>query len=129
LFLQGRTTFVFSLDEDFGDIPTTKSKSIEDLPAAAREMKTGNIPKSIMQSVSTIMSYIRQGSRPAAKKLKKKQIVEEAEKRTAAPKVPDDDIFDDAGSYDLTMRAAEKTAKAPPKPAEQPPSPPGAPPH
>lgn len=39
LFLQGRTHFVFSFDDAFGDIPTTKSKSVEDLPAAAREKK------------------------------------------------------------------------------------------
>ncbi len=56
-------------------------------------------------------AYIRQGSRPVAKKVKKK---EREEVKKAAPQaqaqqqaaVPDDDIFDDAGAYDLSMRAA-----------------------
>jgi hypothetical protein len=37
LFLPGRSTFVFALDDDFGEIPTTKSKSVEDLPPQARD--------------------------------------------------------------------------------------------
>ena len=55
-------------------------------------------------------AYIRQGSRPVAKKVKKK---EREEVKKAAPQaqaqhaaVPEDDIFDDAGAYDLSMRAA-----------------------
>jgi len=35
MFLPGRSTFVFALDDDFGEIPTTKSKSVEDLPPQA----------------------------------------------------------------------------------------------
>ena len=117
LFLQGRTTFIFSLDEDFGDIPTTKSKSIEDLTAAARERKLTFINRSMMSSISTIMTYLRQGSRPANQKKLKRKVIEENPKvkpfatAAAASKLPEDDIFYDAGSYDLTMRAAERAAQ------------------
>ncbi len=137
LFLPGRTTFSFDLDDDFGsEIPTTVSRSIDDLPYSTRDKKTAIINKTIMSSIGTIMvrapaarlpsfarvpnqrrprptlpqAYIRQGSRPVAKKVKKKE--REEVKKPAAPQaqsqpaVPDDDIFDDAGAYDLSMRAA-----------------------
>ena len=62
-----------------------------------------------MTSISTIMAYIRQGSKPASKKRIKLKGDKEArgshegksaEKMLAAAKVaviPDEDIFDDAG--------------------------------
>jgi IK cytokine len=116
LFLPGRTTFSFDLDDDFGsEIPTTVSRSIDDLPYSTRDKKTAVINKTILSSISTIMDYIRQGSRPVAKKMKKKE-KDDVKKPIAAAQaprpaaVPEDDIFDDAGSYDLTMRAAASAA-------------------
>lgn len=126
MFLPGRTTFAFDLDDDFGsDIPTAISRSIDDLKFTNRDKKTANINKTIMTSISTIMAYIRQGSKPASKKrlkLKEKDSRNRnsldgeggggsAEKAAALqqPKVvaPEEDIFDDAGEYDLSMRASE----------------------
>ena len=118
LFLPGRTTFSFDLDGEFGsEIPTTVSRSIDDLPYSTRDKKTAVINKTIMSSISTIMTYIRQGSRPVAKKVKKKE-KEEAKKPAAVqaaariPAAPDDDIFDDEGTYDLSMRAAAAASHA-----------------
>ena len=41
---------------------------MDDLKFTNRDKKTANINKTIMTSISTIMSYIRQGSKPATKK-------------------------------------------------------------
>lgn len=111
-FLPGRSTFVFDIDNDFGsDLPTTVSRSLDDLKYSLRDKRTANISKNIMTSIQTIMSYIRQGSKPAAKKMKRKEHKEE--KPAAKPVVvPDEDIFDDAGTYDLGMRAEEKAKDA-----------------
>lgn len=59
LFLPGRSTFEFALDDDFGEIPTTKSKSVEDLPPQARERRVAMINKNIITSITTIYGYIR----------------------------------------------------------------------
>eukprot|EP00281_Chroomonas_sp_CCMP1168_P020976 CAMPEP_0206232448 /NCGR_PEP_ID=MMETSP0047_2-20121206/11418_1 /ASSEMBLY_ACC=CAM_ASM_000192 /TAXON_ID=195065 /ORGANISM="Chroomonas mesostigmatica_cf, Strain CCMP1168" /LENGTH=293 /DNA_ID=CAMNT_0053656179 /DNA_START=124 /DNA_END=1001 /DNA_ORIENTATION=+ len=125
LFLEGRTTFHFDLEDLFGDIPTAVSKSVEDLPRNVREKRTAVIGKSIMSSISTIMSYLRQGSRPATKKMKRKE-KPDAKPAPERPAAPDDDIFEDAGGYDLEMRAKERAAaaerdKPPPSPAQKPP--------
>ncbi len=91
LFLEGRTKFHFDLQDDFGDIPTTVSKSVEDLPASAREKKTAVINKNIMSSIATIISYIKQGSKASNKKMKRKvhgldkDDDKEKEKKPAAP--------------------------------------------
>ena len=69
-----------------------------------------------MESIQTIMSYIRQGSRPVKHKVKRKEKETPEKAPAAAPPpalVPEDDIFDDAGSYDLTMRAAEQVPPPP----------------
>mmetsp|Transcript_5194 Transcript_5194/g.8332 ORF Transcript_5194/g.8332 Transcript_5194/m.8332 type:complete len:130 (-) Transcript_5194:761-1150(-) len=112
LFLPGKTTFVFDLDDDFGaDIPTTVSRSIDDLNKYQfHNKRTASMSKSIMASITTIMGYIRQGSRPQKKMVRK----ERKEEKAAAPKpavVPDEDIFDDAGTYDLNMRAGTEKDK------------------
>jgi len=126
MFLPGRTTFAFDLDDDFGsDIPTAISRSMDDLKFTNRDKKTANINKTIMTSISTIMAYIRQGSRPATKKrlkLKEKdsrnrvskesldaegESTEKTEPQPPTAVAPDEDIFDDAGDYDLQMRAQQ----------------------
>ena len=42
--------------------------SLDDLKFTTRDKKTANINKTIMTSISTIMGYLRQGSKPATKK-------------------------------------------------------------
>eukprot|EP00290_Baffinella_frigidus_P013252 CAMPEP_0180149416 /NCGR_PEP_ID=MMETSP0986-20121125/20780_1 /TAXON_ID=697907 /ORGANISM="non described non described, Strain CCMP2293" /LENGTH=313 /DNA_ID=CAMNT_0022096035 /DNA_START=87 /DNA_END=1025 /DNA_ORIENTATION=+ len=142
LFLPGRTTFVFDLDDDFGDdLPTQVSRSIEDVKNRNKDRRTAVLGKQVMASISTIMSYIRQGSRPAKMKVKKQHkeaaAAVPAAAQTPSGVVPDEDIFDDVGSYDLTMRAgqsdkdkdATNTPKTDtPKKAAAPPPPPGNPP-
>ena len=114
-----RMLFVFDLDEDLGmELPTTVSRSIEDVPQSTRDKKTATITKTIMSSIATIMTYIRQGSRPMVKKVRKKEKDDggsgggKASAHAAAPAkpIPDEDIFDDAGSYDLAMRATQHGA-------------------
>lgn len=155
------------------------SRSVDDLKFTNRDKKTANINKTIMTSISTIMGYLRQGSKPATKKrikLKEKDHRgshggDASEKAPQKPPVsrpcvllcghvvrhmylcspasrvclhfrlvgafqetctrvserltdrfrrkdfltcgglqvvvPDEDIFDDAGDYDLSMRAAQ----------------------
>ena len=135
LFLPGRTTFVFDLDDDFGeDIPRQVSRSVEDVRNRVKDKRTAVIGKQVMESVQTIMSYIRQGSRPVKHKVKRKEKETPEKAPAAAPPpafVPDDDIFDDAGTYDLTMRAAEQVKEkgketrrpaSPPPPGMPPPS-------
>ena len=116
MFLPGRTTFVFDLDDDWGaEIPTAVSRSLDDLKFTHRDKKTADISKTIMNSISTIMGYIRQGSKPSSKKRIKlkhgEQRDEKQEVKKEIPKppavVPDEDIFDDAGEYDLSKRAQE----------------------
>lgn len=83
-------------------LPATYS-SIDDLKFSNRDKKTANINKTIMASISTIMAYIRQGSKPASKKRLKLKGDKEGRgsaEKLQAPKVavvPDEDIFDDAG--------------------------------
>ncbi|EKX43631.1 hypothetical protein GUITHDRAFT_153228 [Guillardia theta CCMP2712] len=117
IFLPGRTTFVYDLDDTFGsEIPTTISRSLEDSKFARRDTRTMLINKTIMNGISTIMGYIRQGNKPVSRKIKKKEKDSQEDQPVsmltsqpvAKPIVPDEDIFDDAGEYDLTMRAAEK---------------------
>eukprot|EP00960_Hanusia_phi_P039912 754141-Hanusia_phi.AAC.2 len=112
IFLPGRTTFVYDLDDTFGsEIPTTISRSLEDSKFARRDTRSMVINKTIMNGISTIMGYIRQGNKPVSKKIKKKEKDSEANfqqhedqpvsilhvQPAVKPIVPDEDIFDDAG--------------------------------
>lgn len=74
MFLPGRTTFVFDLDDEWGaEIPTAVSRSLDDLKFAHHDKKMANISKPIMNSICTIMGYLRQGSRQSKKKIKLKE--------------------------------------------------------
>ncbi|XP_078450493.1 protein Red [Lampetra planeri] len=100
LFLPGRMAYVVDLEDDYADtdIPTTLIRSKADCPTLESHttLTTNDI---VINKLTQILSYLRQGTRP--RKLKKKErgkvVVDEK-------KLPEADltIFDDVGEYVTT---------------------------
>jgi len=93
-FLPGRMAFVFDLDEEFPqELPTTLLRSKEDCPKEGDTI-TGQLDPLILEKMSKVFTFLRQGSKQ--KKLKKKekkekegtdnQQVKETEKETQSEK-------------------------------------------
>lgn len=69
--MPGRMAFVFDLDDEFPqELPTTLLRSKEDCPKEALSM-AGRIDPLILEKVSKVLTFLRQGSK-SQKKLKKK---------------------------------------------------------
>ncbi|KAJ6806422.1 suppressor of mec-8 and unc-52 protein-like protein 2 [Iris pallida] len=71
MFLPGRMSFIFNLEDNFShDIPTVLHRSKADCPLP-EEMVTVGVDGSVLERISKIMSYLRLGS--SGKVLKKKK--------------------------------------------------------
>ncbi|XP_020583899.1 suppressor of mec-8 and unc-52 protein homolog 2 [Phalaenopsis equestris] len=70
MFLPGRMTFIYNMEDNFHDIPTTLHRSKADCPVP-EEMVTVSVDSSVLERISKIMSYLRLGS--SGKVLKKKK--------------------------------------------------------
>ena len=70
-FLPGRMAFVFDLEDEFPqELPTTLLRSKEDCPKEVNAL-AGRIDAALLDKVTKVMSFLRQGSK-THKKLKKK---------------------------------------------------------
>ncbi|KAG0467994.1 hypothetical protein HPP92_017322 [Vanilla planifolia] len=70
MFLPGRMAFIFNMEDNFHDIPTTLHRSKADCPFP-EEMVMVSVDNSVLDRISKIMSYLRLGS--SGKVLKKKK--------------------------------------------------------
>ncbi|KAK8950190.1 hypothetical protein KSP40_PGU001656 [Platanthera guangdongensis] len=70
MFLPGRMAFIYNMEDNFHDIPTTLQRSKADCPIP-EEMVTVSVDSSVLERISKIMSYLRLGS--SGKVLKKKK--------------------------------------------------------
>lgn len=119
LFAPGRMAYVIDLEEDVEtDIPTTLIRSKADLPAEAQEVQTLSTNDIVINKLSQILSYLRQGGKGKKNKKrdKDKPLFKEPElpsvgnsnsnrsggqaSATGVKKpVPGDSIYDDIGEY------------------------------
>lgn len=118
LFAPGRMAYVIDLEEDVEtDIPTTLIRSKADLPAEAQEVQTLSTNDIVINKLSQILSYLRQGGKGKKNKKrdKDKPLFKEPELPSSVgssnrsgsggqagvkkPSVPGDSIYDDIGEY------------------------------
>lgn len=72
MFLPGRMAFIYNMEDNFHDIPTTLQRSKADCPVP-EEMVTVSVDSSVLERISKIMSYLRLGSSGKVLKKKKKE--------------------------------------------------------
>ncbi|GFN97948.1 protein red-like [Plakobranchus ocellatus] len=100
LFLPRRMAYVIDLEDDFAesDVPATLIRSKADCPtlAATTTLSTNDI---VINKLTQILSYLRQGKREA-KKLKKKEKGKLKEEEKARITAMDDSIYGDLGDYE-----------------------------
>ena len=116
LFAPGRMAYVIDLEEETGetDIPTTLIRSKADLPAEAREVATLSTNDIVINKLSQILSYLRQGGKGKKNKKRDKDqpLFKEPElpmsrsggstsNSSSSQKKPPlgDSIYDDIGEY------------------------------
>ncbi|CAL1536847.1 unnamed protein product [Lymnaea stagnalis] len=100
LFLPRRMAYVIDLEDDFAesDVPATLIRSKADCPtlAATTTLTTNDI---VINKLTQILSYLRQGKREA-KKLKKKEKGKLKEEEKARITAMDDGIYGELGDYE-----------------------------
>uniref|UniRef100_A0A1X7UYX3 RED-like N-terminal domain-containing protein n=1 Tax=Amphimedon queenslandica TaxID=400682 RepID=A0A1X7UYX3_AMPQE len=104
-FLPGRMAYVFELDDEYeeSDIPTTLIRSKADCPMLESQatLTTNDI---VINKLTQILSYLRQGSKKLKKKEKGADIIDySAPKKPAVQK--EESIFPDMGEYDFDASA------------------------
>lgn len=108
LFLPNRMAYVIDLEDEYAesDIPTTLIRSKADCPTFESQttLTTNDI---VINKLTQILSYLRQGLHNKKGKKKEKGKTKEDEK--TRPKIADDSIFGDIGEY---MPSLEKKAKS-----------------
>ncbi|XP_078371756.1 protein Red-like isoform X2 [Oculina patagonica] len=116
LFQPGRMAYVFDVEDEYAesDIPTTLIRSKADCPGIETQatLTTNDI---VINKLTQILLYLRQGTR-GGKKVKKKDKVKEKEKNNKqGQKIrhagADDSIFGDVGEYDPTTSTKEYEKK------------------
>jgi IK cytokine len=111
LFLPGRMAFVFDLDEEFPqELPTTLLRSKEDCPQP-EDTIVAKVDKLLIDKVSKIMTFLRQGSK-SHKKLKKKEKEGDDEKTKANGTTSNSNGSKDAKTDTNAGNQAAKTAPA-----------------
>ena len=102
LFLPGRMAYVVDLEDEFADsdVPCTVIRSKADCPSleATTTLTTNDI---VINKLTQILSYLRQGRRESKKlkKLKEKGKLKDDDKPREKLPGADDNIFADAGEY------------------------------
>ncbi|XP_005097333.1 protein Red isoform X2 [Aplysia californica] len=100
LFLPRRMAYVIALEDEFAesDIPATLIRSKADCPSlqATTTLTTNDI---VINKLTQILSYLRQGKREA-KKLKKKEKGKLKEEEKARITALDDSIYGEIGDYE-----------------------------
>nr|XP_039271103.1 protein Red-like [Styela clava] len=105
LFLPGRMAYVFQVDDEFADtdIPTTLLRSKADCPTLESQttLSTNDI---VINKLTQILSYLRQGAREKHRKKKDRKIKTENDRPHKRPIEADMSIFDDIGEYVPTLK-------------------------
>ncbi|XP_070553284.1 protein Red-like [Ptychodera flava] len=108
LFLPGRMAYVVDLEDEYieSDIPTTLIRSKADLPNLETHttLTTNDI---VINKLTQILSYLRQGAR-TSKKLKKKDRGKEKDDKKEKLQGHDDSIFGDIGDYVPTVKPSRE---------------------
>eukprot|EP00731_Ephydatia_muelleri_P030658 Em0022g172a len=112
-FQPGRMAYVFELDDEYteSDIPTTLIRSKADCPNMESQttLTTNDI---VINKLTQILSYLRQGARAPAKKGKKKDkgsdkpLAEEVHVPVRKPQPLGESIFPDAGDYSFDTKTS-----------------------
>lgn len=128
LFAPGRMAYVIDLEEENGetDIPTTLIRSKADLPAEAQEVQTLSTNDIVINKLSQILSYLRQGGKGKKNKKrdKDKPLFKEPElpssrsvasarggaaaATSARPQPLGDSIYDDIGEYQPSSSSSRR---------------------
>ena len=100
LFAQNRMAYQVELDDEYAetDIPTTLIRSKAEAKASI-EKRTLTNNDIVINKLTQILSYLRQGNRYGKQKFKKKEKRKFETKAPAGPPVADDDIFGGLGEY------------------------------
>ncbi|XP_053400191.1 protein Red-like [Mercenaria mercenaria] len=100
LFIQGRMAYVVDLEDEFADsdVPTTTIRSKADCPSleVSTTLTTNDI---VINKLTQILSYLRQGRRESKKLKKLKGKLREAEKLQGKVPGADDNIYSDLTDY------------------------------
>ncbi|XP_031554972.1 protein Red-like [Actinia tenebrosa] len=112
LFQPGRMAYVFEVEDEYAetDIPTTLIRSKADCPGMETQttLTTNDI---VINKLTQILSYLRQGMRNN-KKLKKKDKGKEKEKEPKIkPQSIEDSIYGEIGEYDPTLTTRDLPKK------------------
>ncbi|XP_052792555.1 protein Red-like [Mya arenaria] len=103
LFMPGRMAYVVDLEDEFADsdVPTTTIRSKADCPAmeTTATLTTNDI---VINKLTQILSYLRQGRRESKKLKKLKGKLREAEKMSKMPGA-DDNIYADLADYNPSV--------------------------
>lgn len=114
LFLPGRMAYVVDLEDEFADsdVPCTVIRSKADCPSleATTTLTTNDI---VINKLTQILSYLRQGRRESKKlkKLKEKGKLKDDDKPREKLPGADDNIFADAGEYLPSMQKSKDKKK------------------
>ena len=111
LFLPGRMAYVVDLEDEFADsdVPCTVIRSKADCPSleATTTLTTNDI---VINKLTQILSYLRQGRRESKKlkKLKEKGKLKDDDKPREKLPGADDSIFADVGDYVPSVQKSKK---------------------
>jgi len=104
-FAQNRMAYLVELDDEYNetDVPTTLIRSKADTKAAV-EKRTLTNNDIVINKLTQILSYLRQGNRYGKQKSKKKDKGRKFEAKAPSgaavgPSVPEDDIYGNVGEY------------------------------
>lgn len=107
-FLPGRMAYVFDLEDEFSesDLPTTLIRSKADCPnlEVHTTLSTNDI---VINKLTQILAYLRQGSKDKHKKKKERKHKSEVQRAAEA----DLNIFDDVGEYKPSLKPHKKHSK------------------
>ncbi|KAG8194108.1 hypothetical protein JTE90_003049 [Oedothorax gibbosus] len=107
LFLPNRMAYIYDLEDEESDIPTTLLRSKADCPSFESQttLTTNDI---VIKKLTQILSYLRQGlhNKKSKKRDKGKLIKEDDMKK---PKLADDSIFGEIGDYVPTLEKRSKS--------------------
>ncbi|XP_031477597.1 suppressor of mec-8 and unc-52 protein homolog 2 [Nymphaea colorata] len=118
MFLPGRMSFVFSIEDKFSpDIPTTLHRSKDDCPVP-QEMVTVSVDGSVLERIAKIMSYLRLGSSGKVLKKKKKEKDRTELKAKIGAAVNEDEENENALHHEngVSAHKAEREVLPPPPP-------------
>ncbi|KXJ10977.1 Protein Red [Exaiptasia diaphana] len=112
LFQPGRMAYVFEVEDEYAetDIPTTLIRSKADCPGMETQttLTTNDI---VINKLTQILSYLRQGMRNSKKSKKKEKGKEKEKEVKIKPQFVEDSIYGDIGDYDTSLTTKDTNKK------------------